>query len=156
MTRLRPITADEFSRWREQTLPAYAADKVRTGHWAKSASLVEAEKAFLSLLPAGLESPGHIFFTIESGDGVSVGVIWIAKADRTFGPIGYIYDLVVWPECRRKGYAAQAMRALEAEATSLGFHGLALHVFGHNTTAQDMYVKLGYQPTNINMFKPLP
>lgn len=155
MTRLRPITADEFTRWREQTLPAYAADKVRPGRWAESESLVEAEKELLTLLPAGLDSPGHIFFTIESGDGTPVGVIWIAKTERTFGPIGYIYDLVVWPEHRRKGHAAQAMRALETEATSLGFYGLALHVFGHNTSAQDLYIKLGYQPTNINMFKPL-
>lgn len=156
MTRLRPITAKEFTRWREQTLPAYAADKVRTGRWVESESLIEAEKELLSLLPAGLESPGHIFFTIECDGAVPVGVIWVAKTERTFGSIGYIYDLVVWPEYRRRGYAAQAMRALEVEATRLGLHGLALHVFGHNTSAHDLYVKLGYRPTNINMFKPLP
>lgn len=84
-----------------------------------------------------------------------VGVIWIAKAERAFGSIGFIYDLVVWPEHRRQGYAAQATRALEEEATRLGLQGLALHVFGHNAPAQDLYVKLGYQPTNISMFKPL-
>jgi ribosomal protein S18 acetylase RimI-like enzyme len=149
------MTADEFSRWRAQTIPPYAADKVRTGRWSEAESLAEAEKELMSLLPDGLQSLGHEFFTIESESGAKVGVIWIARAERAFGPIGYIYDLVVWPEYRRQGYGAQAMRALEAEATILGFHGLALHVFGHNRSAQDLYAKLGYLPTNINMFKPL-
>jgi len=155
MTHLRPVTADEFARWRAQTIAPYAADKVRTGRWLESESLGEAEKELVSLLPTGLQSPGHVFFTIEAESGAAVGVIWIARAERAYGPIGYIYDLVVWPEYRRQGYAAQAMRLLEEEAASLGFCGLALHVFGHNKPAQDLYAKLGYQPTNINMFKPL-
>jgi ribosomal protein S18 acetylase RimI-like enzyme len=150
MTRLRSLTADEFFRWRAQTVPAYAADKVRTGRWS------EAESLEVSLLPDGAQSPGHIFFAVEADSGTSVGVIWIARAERAFGPVGYIYDLVVWPEYRRQGYAEQAMRALEEEARNLGFHGLALHVFGHNRSARDLYAKLGYEPTNINMFKPLP
>ena len=38
----------------------------------------------------------------------------------------------------------------------LGLQGIALHVFGHNTGAQALYGKLGYVPTNINMFKAVP
>lgn len=155
MTHLRLMTPEEFSRWRAQTTPAYAADKVRIGRWSEAESLAEAEKELSTLLPDGHHSPGHIFFTIEAEPGASVGALWIAKTERAFGSIGYIYDLVVWPEYRRKGYAAQAMRALETEAEKLGFQGLALHVFGHNKFARDLYCKLGYEPTNINMFKPL-
>jgi hypothetical protein len=33
--------------------------------------------------------------------------------------------------------------------------GVGLHVFGHNAGARALYEALGYQPTNINMFKPL-
>ena len=105
------MTLDEFSRWRDQSIPAYAADKVRSGRWSESESLVEAEKELTSLLPEGLASAGHVFFTIEAESALSVGAIWIAKTGRAFGPIGYVYDLVVWQEYRRKGYAAQAMRA---------------------------------------------
>ena len=156
MTRLRPITSEEFSHWKTQSIPAYAADKVRAGRWSESESLVEAEKELSTLLPEGLNSSGHVFFTIETEPATSVGVIWIARAERASGAIGYVYDLVVWPEHRRKGYAASAMRAIEIEAARLGFKGLALHVFGHNESAHALYVKLGYKPTNINMFKPLP
>ena len=30
-----------------------------------------------------------------------------------------------------------------------------IHVVGHNTGAQALYAKLGYQPTNISLFKPI-
>ena len=155
MVRLRPMTSAEFSLWREHSIPAYAADKVQSGRWSEQESIEEAERELSSFLPQGLETPGHVMFTIETDSGQSVGALWVGRAKRAAGPIGYIYDLVVWPEHRRKGYAASAMRALEFEAVNLGFNGLALHVFGHNKSAQALYAQLGYAATNINMFKPL-
>ena len=155
MTLLRPMTTDEFSRWRAQSIPGYAADKVRAGRWSAAESLTEAEKEFSALLPQGQETPGHTLFSIYSDSGECVGAIWICRAERPDGPVGYIYDLVVWPECRGKRFAKAAMKAIETEALKLGLSGLALHVFGHNTVARQLYAMLGYEPTNINMFKPL-
>lgn len=155
MIRLRPMTSAEFTRWREQSIPAYAADKVRVGRWKEQESLAEAEKEFSSLLPQGRETPGHHLFTIEAESGNSVGALWVGHAERATGPIGYIYDLVIWPEHRRQGHATRAMHAIELEAVNLGFKGLALHVFGDNTSAQALYRKLGYATTNLNMFQPL-
>jgi ribosomal protein S18 acetylase RimI-like enzyme len=149
------MTSAEFSRWRAQAIPAYAADKVSAGRWSQQESVAEAEKEFSSLLPQGQETPGHVMFTIESDSGQCVGALWLARTERAAGPIGYIYDLVIWPEYRRNGHAARAMQALEREAIALGLKGLALHVFGHNQSAQRLYAALGYQATNINMFKPL-
>jgi ribosomal protein S18 acetylase RimI-like enzyme len=155
MIHLRPMSAEEFAHWRSQTVAPYAADKVRTGRWSEAESLAEAEKELVALLPNGHGTPGHSFFTIESALGQSVGALWVARGQRAAGPIGFIYDLVIWAEHRRRGYASAAMLALEAEALALGFKGLALHVFAHNTSAQQLYARLGYAPTNINMFKPL-
>lgn len=155
-TRLRPMTDDEFARWRAQAVPAYAQDKVRLGRWSQAEAMDKAEQEFATLLPHGRPTEGHTFFTIESDAGQCVGGLWVARAERVAGPIGYIFDLVVWPEHRRQGHAARAMTALEAEALALGFGGLALNVFGHNPSAHRLYVKLGYEPTSINMFKPLP
>lgn len=155
MTHLRPMTPDEFVLWRAQSIPTYAADKVRSGRWTAAESLAEAEKELSQLLPEGLQTPGHTFFTIEGEAGQSVGALWVARAERAAGPIGFVYDLVVWPQHRKQGHARRAMRALEVEAAQLGFRGLALHVFGHNMPARALYEELGYEPTNINMFKPL-
>jgi ribosomal protein S18 acetylase RimI-like enzyme len=156
MISLRPITEAEFARWRTLTVAPYAADKVRTGHWSEAESLEQAENELRSLLPQGLRSQGHLFFTIEAANGEAVGVVWVAMAKRAFGQIGFVYDLVVWPKYRRQGYALSAMQALERQVSNLGLKGLALHVFGHNDAAQALYARLGFGATNINMFKPLP
>ena len=54
---------------------------------------------------------------------------------------------------QRRGYATEAFAALEGEARSRGLAGIGLHVFGHNPGARALYEKLGYEATNINMFK---
>jgi ribosomal protein S18 acetylase RimI-like enzyme len=69
--------------------------------------------------------------------------------------IAYIYDLAIDPAHQRRGHATRALRALEEEVHALGLAGIALHVFGHNVGAQTLYAKLGYEPTNINMYKPV-
>lgn len=155
MIRLRPMTSTEFAIWRSQTIPAYAADTVRMGLWSEAESLAEAEKIFNHLLPQGLETAGQHIFTIETESETSVGSLWIGRAERPAGPIGFIYDLFISPEHRRNGYATQAMHAIEREAQRLGLKGLALHVFGHNHLARDFDVKLGYATTTLDMFKHL-
>jgi len=44
---------------------------------------------------------------------------------------------------------------LEDEVRRLDLSGIALHVFGRNKGAQALYAKLGFQPTNISLFKPV-
>ncbi len=155
MTALRDMTDAEFAAWRAQSIHGYAADKVRSGRWLAEESLSRAEEELAQLLPDGMHSAGHHFFTIEDVSKTSVGAIWIAQTQRTWGPIAYVYDLVVWPEHQRLGHGERAMRTLEIKVQDMGLSGLALHVFGHNERAQALYRKLGYAPTNINLFKPL-
>jgi len=50
----------------------------------------------------------------------------------------------------------RALQALEVEASLLGLAGAALQVFGYNEGAIALYRKLGFEPTNINMYKALP
>jgi ribosomal protein S18 acetylase RimI-like enzyme len=41
------------------------------------------------------------------------------------------------------------------EARRLELSGIGLHVFGHNAGARLLYERLGYETTNLNMFKTL-
>lgn len=152
---LRPMTEAEYSHWRADAVRSYAADKVLSGQWTGSESLVLSERTFASLLPEGRGTAGHHLFSIVDESGRCVGAVWLAREERPAGSVGYVYDLVVWEEHRRRGHAERAMRLLEREAAGLGYAGLALHVFGHNAAARALYRKLGYEPTDINMFKPV-
>ena len=84
-----------------------------------------------------------------------MGILWIAAQHRAGSRIAYVYDVVIRPEYRRYGHATRAFKALEGEVRNLGLSGIALHVFGHNVGAQSLYAKLGYRPTNINMYRPV-
>ena len=150
------MTDGEFVAFATEAIPAYAADKVTSGQWTKDEALELSRKSFRELLPQGLATPNNYLFTIrDSAKQVGVGTLWIAAQDRAGKRIGYVYDIRVKPEHQRKRYATRALLALEDKVHSLGLSGIALHVFGHNAVAHALYVKLGYQPTNISMFKAI-
>ena len=154
MTTLVPMARGEFLAFAAEAVPAYAADKVASGQWKKEEALELSRKSFEERLPQGLATPDNYFFSIRGlAEEVSVGTVWIAVQDRAGSRIAYVYDLRVKPEHQRNGHATRALLALEDHVRSLGLCGIALHVFGHNSHAHALYVKLGYQTTNISMFK---
>lgn len=155
MVRLDPMTPDEFDAFATHSLPLYADQKVAAGNWTAAEAPQRAIDEFARLLPDGAGTAGHHLFTIRADDaGDTVGTIWLGIATEG-PPAGYVFDVIIHEPHRRKGYAAAALRALEAEASQLGLKEIKLHVFGNNPNAQALYAKLGYGVTNVNMSKRL-
>ncbi|MEO8524071.1 MAG: GNAT family N-acetyltransferase [Caldimonas sp.] len=152
---LVPMTEVEYRAFVEAAVPDFAADKIASGEWTEDEALDLARRAFESLLPQGRETGGNHFFTVRDDEAEAVGVLWIATKERAGQRVAYVYNIGIEPEHRRRGHASRAFLALEEQARALDASGIALHVFGHNPGAQALYAKLGYRPTNINMFKPL-
>ena len=149
------MTQSEYAVWLAETIPAYAADKVASGQWAEDTALELSKKEYGELLPQGPETPENHLFTILDQEAVPVGVLWFAVKTKFNARIAFVLDVSVAEGRRRQGHARRALLALEDEVRKLGLSGIALHVFGHNTGAQALYAKLGYQPTNISLFKPI-
>jgi len=156
MATLVPMTDSEYAAYAAQAVANYAAEKVASGQWTEEESLALSKKSLDELLPLGLRTPDHHLFTIVDDRSAAVGMLWIAEQVRGGQRIAYVYDVGIDPGHRRRGHAAGAFIALERKVRELGLSGIALHVFGHNVAAQTLYAKLGYAPTNISMFKPLP
>jgi ribosomal protein S18 acetylase RimI-like enzyme len=150
---LRPITDTEYSAWLSQAIPAYAADKVASGAWKEEGAVDRSRKEHEALLPQGPNTPDHHMFSILGESGAIVGTVWFAAEERAKARVAYLYNIVVWPEHRRQGHALRAFKALDKEVARIGLAGIALHVFGHNTAAQALYAKLGFKPTNFNLYK---
>ena len=151
------MNAEEFAAYVEQAIPEFARDKVASGQWSEASSLELSRQGYDELLPQGLTTPENFLFTVrEAATQKAVGALWYALQERAGRHIAYVYDVLVESQYRRRGYATQAFQALEAAASSLGLSGVALHVFGHNKAAQALYAKLGYQATNVVMFKEVP
>ena len=153
MSALRPMIEPEYAAWLKAIIPAYAADKVSSGQWSEEASMELSKKEYDDLLPQGLETPDNYFFTIVDSRSAAVGVLWFAVKTRFSAWIAYVFDVSVRPDRQREGHALRGFLALEDEVKKLGLSGIALHVFGHNTGARALYTKLGFQPTNISLFK---
>ena len=149
------MTEPEYTAWLEVTIPGYAADKVASGQWSEEDSLALSRKEYAELLPQGLETPDNYLFTITDAQAIAVGVLWFAVKTKFSARVANVFDVSVCPARQREGHAFRAFLALEDEVRRLGLSGIALHVFGHNKAAQALYAKLGFQPTNIALFKPV-
>ena len=155
MTVLQAMSEAEYATWLAQAIPNFADEKVKSGQWAAEGALAQSEKDHQTMLPQGVHTSGQCFFTIRDAQEQVVGTLWYAEQTRGDAQIAYLYDIHVFPQFQRQGHAQAAIFALEKEVARRGLAGLALHVFGHNPAAYALYCKLGFQPTNINMFKSL-
>ena len=153
MTRLEPMTQERYDTWLVRTIREYAEEKVAAGNYAEEGSLERSKAEFDELLPQGLQTPGHEIRSMIDDGGEAVGYVWFTQEDRPPGRVVFIYDIAVDPEHRRQGHAQSALAAVEDYARANGCTGVMLHVFGSNTGARQLYLKAGYDETNVVMLK---
>jgi ribosomal protein S18 acetylase RimI-like enzyme len=147
------MTQPRYDEWLVATVREYAAEKVASGNYAEEGSLERSRGEFDALLPQGLQTPGHEIMSMIDDDGLPVGYVWFTIEDRPVGRVVFIYDIAVDPEHRRKGHAQAALGAVEDYARRHDCVGVMLHVFGSNTGARQLYLRAGYDETNVIMLK---
>jgi RimJ/RimL family protein N-acetyltransferase len=159
MVHLRPMTQAEYDSWLADEIQAYADEKVQAGAWDPADARQRSEDEHQKLLPLGLETPNNYLYRIlaETPHGsapVPVGMLWVAVPSWR-PPLAFVYDFVIEAAYRRRGYATQALQALDETVRALGLDTIGLHVFGHNHAARALYEKAGYVVTDVNMAKKL-
>lgn len=153
MTRLVPMTGEDFAAWHEGSIAGYAEENVKSGRWSKEEAPAKARGSFAELLPNGLATPRTHLFNVVDDAGQNVGMLWINEQDRSGERIAFVYDIMIHPQHRRRGHAQSALALLEEKAKEMGLSGVGLHVFGHNQEARALYEKTGFAATSIQMFK---
>lgn len=156
MVTLIPMTENDYQAYLEQLIGEYAQDHVRGGRWGEQEALQRATQEIQQILPQGLHSPdNYLYMIVEEQSNQRVGILWFALNTRASKQQAFVYDIAIYEQFRRHGYATQAFRLLEEQARELGATSIGLHVFGHNVAARELYEKLGYIATNIQMMKKL-
>lgn len=152
MIKLVPMQQEDFQPYLERGIREYADDHVRNGNWSTEEALERSRKEFEQLLPEGVNSSDQFLYSIvDEFSGDKIGLLWVqVKAQKAF-----IYDFSIEESFRGKGYGKQTLLALDEKLKSMNVESVALHVFGDNITAQELYKKMGYQITNIQMQKVL-
>lgn len=139
-----PMTPERFTSFAAASEAAFAEDLAASGRYSPEDAVVESHRQMELELPDGVESDGQELFTAHVGD-AEVGVLWIGIRRRGGRPHGFILDIEVAEDQRRKGYGRDLMLAAEQEAARLDADSIGLHVFGFNTSAINLYESLGYR-----------
>ena len=150
---IRAMTRDEFDLYRRRAVREYAAEHVRAGNWSQEEAERRAAKETDDLLPDGVDTAGMVLLVAEA-DGELVGLVWLGQAPRQ--QVGWwIYEFVVVPAHRRRGFGRAWLVAAERVAQSRGGDAIGLNVFGGSHAARRLYESSGYQVTSIQMRKSL-
>ncbi len=156
MVTLSPMTQPEFDAFLEDSIRDYAEQRTLAGYWSEAEAASRSRREHKALLPKGLKSLYHHFYTVhESETNQAVGVLWLKTDLDTSRASGHIFDLRIHEPYRRKGFARQALQELEQLGRSMGWRQLGLHVFAHNQAARALYDELGYHVASLNMLKDL-
>ncbi|MGE4611391.1 MAG: GNAT family N-acetyltransferase [Paracoccaceae bacterium] len=149
---LRKMAEAEFVTWMAYSIDEYAKDKMKALGIDKAEALVLSNESFSHLLSDGFATADNYFFMILQ-DGAVCGWLWFSIKSEWGVTSAFVYDLEIVPKFRRHGIASVAMGLLEAEVKVLGASKIALHVFGQNEGARDLYAKVGYRVTDYSMAK---
>ncbi|MBX3607759.1 MAG: GNAT family N-acetyltransferase [Piscinibacter sp.] len=156
MTTLVPMDRAAFEAFASEAIEDHAEDSVLAGRWLPEESRARARKEFERLLPDGMQTPGHEFFTIrETADGEVLGQIWFGQSVTGGERVGFLYNIRLDPRFRGQGHAARALQLLDRHALAHEVTVMRLHVFAFNTRAQALYRAAGYGFTGMNMLKRL-
>jgi len=152
--RLEPMSPERYVTWRAYSVANYAAENVKSGHWTADEALARSETEFHGYLPEGPDTANnHLWSVVDETSGDEVGILWVAT-DRRPG-LAFIFDIAMDPDRRGQGFGTAALLALEDWCRANGQTSIGLHVFGHNTGAWQLYKRMGYIETNVNMEKHL-
>jgi ribosomal protein S18 acetylase RimI-like enzyme len=150
MVRLEVMQQDDFERFLDTEIRSYAEDHVRNGNWPAEGALERSKEEFKRYLPDGIHSKDQYVWSIFDGDN-KLGALWVQVKDAK----AFILDFVIDEAFRGKGYGKQALTAMDEKLKTMGAESVALHVFGDNIPAQELYKKMGFEITGIHMRKML-
>jgi ribosomal protein S18 acetylase RimI-like enzyme len=151
MVKLEPIQQEDFDRFLERSIVEYAEDHVRNGNWPAEGALERSRKEFEHYLPDGIHSQDQYVWSIVDDENNKIGVLWVQVKEQK----AFIFDFVIDEAFRGKGYGKQALTAMDEKLKALDAESVALHVFGDNVAAQELYKKMGFEITGIHMRKKL-
>ncbi|MFD1954152.1 ribosomal protein S18-alanine N-acetyltransferase [Paenibacillus thailandensis] len=79
----------------------------------------------------------------QDGELIGYGGMWVIVDEA------HVTNIAVRADCRGRGYGEQLMKELQRKAVSFGADRMTLEVRVTNTVAQNLYRKLGFEPSGL-------
>ena len=138
---MTPQAFDAFYQWSKDN---YIKDLMQQKNLTPEEAARVAAQELAMMLPQGLQTENQQMMSIMDGDQVA-GYIWTLYELTEGKKQCFLCDLAVWEKYRRRGYAAQALRLMEAQAAKDGCLESVLFVADSNYAARKLYEKAGYR-----------
>jgi ribosomal protein S18 acetylase RimI-like enzyme len=154
MLNLQPLTEEEFAAYKAWEVEDYGREISNNYRIPMDEALTSAARDIDGLLGQGLSTPNHFLYNIvlATADKESrLGYLWIYVDDHK--KRCFIYDIYLHPEFRHQGWGRKILELLETNLKQQGILRISLHVFANNSIAQELYRKMGYELTGMNMQK---
>ncbi len=148
------IATERFPAWLERSREEYTADLIATGENPEQARL-HATESLSRAFPENAPTADNAVLDLVDESGNAVGYLWVGRDNSDDASSWWVWDVVVYPEHRGKGFGREAMLLAEGYARDRGAQTLGLSVFGFNAAARALYDSLGYETTSVKMRKRL-
>lgn len=146
MVCLKPMTGDDFGRFRAYSITSFAEDLIIAETLPRKEAFAQAERSFGQLLPDGPDPENHFLMTVSDAQtGTGAGWIWFFFEEAENVRRVWLADLFIFENERRKGFASAALAEMERTAKENGCVESALWVWDHNTAGRGLYEKCGYR-----------
>jgi ribosomal protein S18 acetylase RimI-like enzyme len=149
---LRTMPEDRVSDWIARSFTVYLEERVASGE-SRDVAEAKVRRSHAENFPGDRPLPTHRVFDVVADDEV-VGLLWMGP-QVAGSATWWIFDIEIFEEYRRRGYARAALELAHDEAKALGATAMGLNVFGFNTGARELYDKLGYTVTSTQMKRSL-
>src|SRR5688500_5774065 len=122
------MTGADFRRYMETAVEDYAQSHLKSGDCEPDEALALAKADYDSLLPEGLSTPGQHLLSIYANEATApIGMLWFELKERRGKRSAYIYDFVIAPEHRGKGFGKESLQAFEAVVREMGARRIGLY-----------------------------
>ena len=142
--KLIDLTQAELEARRPAMAAWYAHDVALSFGVDPQVALEQTVQELSTSLADGVDTEGQLFWkAVDDGD--EIGLLWISMPGIVFPDMAWISEIEVDEGRRGRGYGRQMIAAGEADLLARDVHRIGLHVFGHNTDARRLYLRLGYR-----------
>lgn len=150
------MSVDAFEKFKMESQSAYATNLAAVEVITYEEALKNASEQFDKLVPNGNATPGQSFFdVVETNSGESIGFLWLGFQTRFGRKVASINDITIASANRGKGFGKALMKLVEDEARRCAAVRIRLHVFNSNQVAKNLYLAMGFEPTNLDMRKDI-
>jgi len=103
-----------------------------------------------------MKDPEMALYVAEASDGRVVGMVWLGVRERISGAkFGWIYDVTVDREFRKRGLGTLLMQRAEEHLRAMGVLGIGLMALTGNEGARRLHRKVGFRDYSTYMIKKL-